>query len=233
MATMAPQSTVVMTSATPAQSDKIRNYRKIIYGLAVTEIVLGSLSMLLGVVITAVGGSGRSSTYYSSYSGYTYRYTYRSFSVGEGLWCGIWILVAGSIGVPASRTQDKACLINCHMGFAITAAIFAFIQGITSSTMAALYGSSLLMGLSSFLAFVGFASFVICIVSACYCCPLYTAFTGAPNCCGNCCCDSGTVQQPVGQQTVYVQQPNTQVQYQQTQIPPQGVQQQYVVQHHP
>uniref|UniRef100_H2YGQ9 Uncharacterized protein n=1 Tax=Ciona savignyi TaxID=51511 RepID=H2YGQ9_CIOSA len=223
MATVVNPGTVVMNAPAQVQSPKLKQYQKIMFGLSVTETVLGALSILFGIVVVSLNGGSR----YRSYS-YSYYYSYSyTTGVGEGIWCGIWILIAGILGIAASRTKTKSCLIHCHMGFAITAAVFAASQVIASSILAIVYRSSAQVGVSIVIAIAGFVAFIICIVSASYCCSLYTALTGGSSCCGTGCCgDEVVLRQPVGQHVVYVQQPHNQMPYypgvQQTQTIVQG-----------
>ncbi|XP_078483092.1 uncharacterized protein LOC144743364 [Ciona intestinalis] len=87
-------------------------------------------------------------------------------------------------------------MINCHLGFAITAAVFAVIQIAVASLLTTFLWnlSPLNSNLTMVLAIVGFVSFIICIVSASYCCPLHTAGMGSLSCCGACCCDEESAQ---------------------------------------
>uniref|UniRef100_H2YGQ1 Uncharacterized protein n=1 Tax=Ciona savignyi TaxID=51511 RepID=H2YGQ1_CIOSA len=207
MATVTTQGAVIMNVPTLAPSNKLKEYRKIMLGLSVTETVLGSISVLLGIVISA----SRSSYYYGYYSSIT--------SVGEGMWCGVWVLVAGILGIAASRTTRKESLIHWHMGFAITGAVFSSAQVTASTILALVYSRPFETGLSIIVAVIGFIAFIICIVSASYCCSLYTALTGAPSCCGQGCCSEGCCGEQVavthqpGQRVVYIHQPNQQPQY--------------------
>uniref|UniRef100_H2YGU0 Uncharacterized protein n=1 Tax=Ciona savignyi TaxID=51511 RepID=H2YGU0_CIOSA len=125
--------TGIRNALIPSESTKLKQYRNVLLGLSVSETVLGTLSIALGIAVSVLGSGSR---YVSSYIPSSSYYDYNSYNnyysnysgVGEGIWCGIWVLIAGSLGIAASRTKTKSCLIHCHMGFAITAAVFAASQ---------------------------------------------------------------------------------------------------------
>uniref|UniRef100_H2Y4C1 Uncharacterized protein n=1 Tax=Ciona savignyi TaxID=51511 RepID=H2Y4C1_CIOSA len=191
-----------MNVPVPVQSPKLKKYQKIMLGLSITEIVLGVISILLGIVVLSLNGYSYHSMPFNS-----------NGAAAEGIWCGIWTSVAGILGIVASRTSRQPCVINCHMGLAITAAVFATYQVFASSVLAIYYQTSVQISLAILIALVGFSALIICIVSACYCCTLYMALTGGPCCCAKGCCGDEIMTQTVGQNVVYVQQPNNQMPY--------------------
>nr|XP_002129776.1 uncharacterized protein LOC100186658 [Ciona intestinalis] len=182
MSAVNPSATVVVNSPANVQSPMLKKYKKIMVGLCISETVLGSISILLGIVLACFSSSG------------------------AGIWCGIWILVAGILGIVASRKRTTPCLINCHMGFAITASVFSAIQVTVASVQSIYMWSSVATAFSIVLVIIGLAAFIICIVSASYCCPLHTALTGSYGCCGAGCCDEISVHHQAGTRVVYLQQ---------------------------
>nr|XP_002129707.1 uncharacterized protein LOC100176440 [Ciona intestinalis] len=198
MATVGPTAVMVVNSPPAVQSPKLRTYKNIVFGLGVAETVLGFLSMILGSVQS------------SSITGY--RFYGIPYSYAEGIWSGIWVLTAGILGIAASKKERlTSCLINCHMGIAITASVFAAFQIGLSSVSAVIFSRSglLYFNIAVVLCIVGFLSFVICIASASLCCPLHTTAMGTSSCCGACCCD----ERPAGRQvTVQYTQPETIIQ---------------------
>nr|XP_009858078.1 uncharacterized protein LOC100184277 isoform X2 [Ciona intestinalis] len=212
MATIPPTTTVIVSQPSTGvvqQSPAVKQYKNIVLGLSITETIIGSISIVIGIVLSSYGGR----SYSSGYSFYGYGGGYYASPVGEGIWCGIWILVAGCLGIAATRKRATSCMINCHMGFAITASVFAAGQTAGSGILASLMRSSFYSGFSILLSILGFIAFIICIVSASYCCPLHTAAVGRPSCCGSGCCDEVPMQHQVGtqQQVMYMQPSQNQV----------------------
>ncbi|XP_078488458.1 uncharacterized protein LOC100186486 isoform X2 [Ciona intestinalis] len=100
------------------ESPKLIRYRKIMIFLGLSEIFVGSISILLGILQVALV---RPSS--SSISSNTSPQSY-----GEGIWAGIWVVVAGVLCTAAAKTKTKLWLIQTHLGFAIAGAISAAIE---------------------------------------------------------------------------------------------------------
>ncbi|XP_078483066.1 uncharacterized protein LOC100176440 [Ciona intestinalis] len=229
MTTVGPTSVMVVNSPPAVQSPKLRTYKNIVFGLSVTETALGSLSIILGIV---------QSSSFSRYGFYGIPYSY-----AEGIWSGIWVLIAGILGIAASKKdRPTSCLVNCHIGFAITASVIAAFQVGFSSLSSALFSRSvpLYFNTAVVLCIIGFIAFVICIISASFCCPLHTTAMGTPSCCGAGCCDERPARR---QAMVQYTQPETIIQssggipivstYGHTSIPGNAQPQAYIVQSQP
>ncbi|KAM7431338.1 hypothetical protein ABFA07_018079 [Porites harrisoni] len=80
-------------------------------GLAITQLVFGSLMIVFGIAsIIAVH-------HWSSYAGF-------------GIWVGIWVLISGILGYVGAKdnANPNKCLIGCFMGFSITACVITGIM---------------------------------------------------------------------------------------------------------
>ncbi|XP_078488457.1 uncharacterized protein LOC100186486 isoform X1 [Ciona intestinalis] len=191
------------------ESPKLIRYRKIMIFLGLSEIFVGSISILLGILQVALV---RPSS--SSISSNTSPQSY-----GEGIWAGIWVVVAGVLCTAAAKTKTKLWLIQTHLGFAIAGAISAAIE-ITISVILSLPKKSSPLGAG--LAVIGAFALVFCIVGASITTPFYNVLTGSHGRCSACCCcaeygNYGTEQprQDQGiryssQQPVVIQNPATQ-----------------------
>nr|XP_026691394.1 uncharacterized protein LOC100186486 [Ciona intestinalis] len=100
------------------ESPKLIKYRKIMILLGVFEMSFGFISILMGILQVALVEPS-SSSISSKKSPQSY---------GEGIWAGIWVLVAGVLCIAAAKTKTKLWLIQTHLGFAIAGAIFAAIE---------------------------------------------------------------------------------------------------------
>ncbi|CAK8693105.1 unnamed protein product [Clavelina lepadiformis] len=164
---MATQVQQVTVAAGQPQQVVFKNLKSI-FILGITETVLGVLIAILGAVVMVLFSSRA------------------TINVGEGLWCGIWVIIAGVLGIFAGRNNTTLSLINAHLGLSITATVFSGIQVCIDSSVASAFGvyyaGSTPHGLFSCLAIFGFISFVLLITSSALCC------SSSPNtCCGSCC----------------------------------------------
>ncbi|CAK8693246.1 unnamed protein product [Clavelina lepadiformis] len=187
---MATNTQQFVTVTTHHPVEEIKN-KKVIFNLAITEVVLGIISIVLGAVLCGKFG-------YSSV-------------LGEGIWCGIWFIVAGSLGMAAGGESAGVRMINVHMGFSIWGSVAAGSMTCVSGWYAAYFPVALEYPYSSDIlgtvvpifaasAVVGFIAFILLIVSAAYCCG-----STPYNCCSCCCAQSFPAQPPV-MQNVYTQQ---------------------------
>nr|CAB3262762.1 uncharacterized protein LOC100182868 [Phallusia mammillata] len=194
----------------PQEGREAAKMKKILRGLGITEAVIGMICCIMGILLMANVYSQPhyayvSSYYYGSYPSYTsgYRSSLKRLylvNLGEGLWSGIWILIAGILGAACGKKTVTPCLLNSYLAFSIVASIFAINMFGINVPFAIIYSSpyqrySFGVGVEGTLAFLSFTAFVICIVSACYCCCASMVITKSPSCCGTCC---GSGIQPTG-----------------------------------
>ncbi|XP_076817239.1 uncharacterized protein LOC143462829 [Clavelina lepadiformis] len=157
-----------VTVATVQPQQVVFKNLKPIFILGIIETILGLLIAILGAVVIA------------SYS------PRNTINAGEGLWCGIWVIIAGILGIFAGRNRTTLSLVNAHMGLSITATVFSGILVCIDSWLAYVLGlyipGSTPHGLFSCLAIFGFISFILLITSSALCC------SASPyTCCGSCC----------------------------------------------
>jgi len=86
---------------------------KSIRGLGITQIVIGALTVLLGIIAIAV-----------------FEYGYWVNGSGSGIWFGIWILITGIIGVMSAKNPQQTSLNGVNMGFSIVCCVVSFFVGI-------------------------------------------------------------------------------------------------------
>uniref|UniRef100_F6WA40 Uncharacterized LOC100182868 n=2 Tax=Ciona intestinalis TaxID=7719 RepID=F6WA40_CIOIN len=206
MANVGAHQASIVNPAVPGRNPY--RYKNVIMGLAITETILGVLSIVLGIVLVANKNEVPVRVCHS-YPVYTCHVLFTIYSpkAGEGLWTGIWVLIAGILGIFASRNRPSSSVINAHMGLSITAAVFSAGQVAAGITLVFYTANVEYLRTSIALAAFGFISFVLCIVSASFCCPHHTVAIGTLSCCGAGCCESNGSDQ----QVVYVQQPPQQV----------------------
>ncbi|XP_078494817.1 uncharacterized protein LOC100182868 isoform X2 [Ciona intestinalis] len=173
----------------PAVPVRNRNrYKNVIMGLAITETILGVLSIVLGIVLVANKNEVPVTVcHYYPVSTCRVLFTLYFPKSGEGLWTGVWI--------------------NAHMGLSITAAVFSLGQVVAGIVLAFYTANVVYLRTTIVLAAFGFISFVLCIVSASFGCPHHTVAIGSVSCCGAGCCETDGS----NPQAVYVQQPPQQV----------------------
>ncbi|XP_067047526.1 membrane-spanning 4-domains subfamily A member 4A-like isoform X2 [Acropora muricata] len=97
----------------------------LIRSLAIFHIVVGALLIILGIAdgVTSLATSGR--TFWTGYGFF-------------GVWIGIWMCIAGALGIPGStpqRTRARNCFAGVFMGFSITSAVLGGIIIICYSIM--------------------------------------------------------------------------------------------------
>ncbi|XP_078494816.1 uncharacterized protein LOC100182868 isoform X1 [Ciona intestinalis] len=193
----------------PAVPVRNRNrYKNVIMGLAITETILGVLSIVLGIVLVANKNEVPVTVcHYYPVSTCRVLFTLYFPKSGEGLWTGVWVLIAGILGIFASRNRPSSSVINAHMGLSITAAVFSLGQVVAGIVLAFYTANVVYLRTTIVLAAFGFISFVLCIVSASFGCPHHTVAIGSVSCCGAGCCETDGS----NPQAVYVQQPPQQV----------------------
>ena len=97
----------MLTGILAKSSDSI----SLFYVLAITQVVIGTLTFLLGIVVVA-----------------TMRYYWANNS-GTAIVAGIWIIVTGTLGICSCQQNQNSCLNGTHMAFCIIATIGSFIDG--------------------------------------------------------------------------------------------------------
>ncbi|XP_078481984.1 membrane-spanning 4-domains subfamily A member 4A-like [Ciona intestinalis] len=117
----------------PPQEQPGQKYAKVYFGLGITQLVMGILS--LGIAITALC---MGSNYYSNYY----------FDTGAGIWCGVFFLICGILGCISGQKPGK-CIIVASMVMTIISAVIATTMLSLETTSALLvdpygyeYGSS-------------------------------------------------------------------------------------------
>lgn len=176
---------VLMALGTKNSEEQEQRYKNVMKHMAFTEIFLGTVSMIIGIATLSLSGG-------SIFLG-------KTFTVGEGLWGGFWIVVAGSLGLHAAKPKASRSMIYSHLGFSIFGSIFSaalFVMGIISTVLTFhSYIQIHLVILFVLLSTVSISSLIFLVISACYCCTL----TG--------CCKSQGSNFPK-EQMVYVHQPD-------------------------
>ena len=89
-------------------------------GLALTQLIIGISSFILGIVIAIL------SMDYSNY---------------QGIWGGVWIFVTGIIGIASSRNSNSRCVTGTYMAFSIVSTVVTFASGLLSSLGISYYSS--------------------------------------------------------------------------------------------
>ncbi|CAK8679254.1 uncharacterized protein LOC143470511 [Clavelina lepadiformis] len=166
---MQPQAQVV-TQSRPQQtstSSKMSALNRI----AIAQVVLGSFCVVLGAVVT-----GRE---IESVSGHYIQLTY---SFGQGIWCGVWVIVAGGLGIAAGRKNTTTSrLIQSHIGFGIVGAVFSAMLFILEIFVVIRPTSRLTYSLAITITIAAFVSFILLIVSVSLAFCLHF-----PGCCNGC-----------------------------------------------
>lgn len=193
-----PHATVLIKpSPSPIPREK---YRKAIFRLAKAELVLGTLSILLGASAAIVGSYARDSqscagTRFLSHS-------------SQGVWCGLLLVMTGALGI-GRRNKPSGGVYIANMTMAV----------ITSAMLGVGFILSIVAVLTS-VTWCGTAISVIhvCVTIACFSSMVITIMHAA-YCCGGICCggsadagfpyaSNGQLQITHGMQHQYVYRPN-------------------------
>lgn len=138
-----------------AQMNPFDKYKSILFYLGVTEIILGALSCLFGLL--------------SILAALSVRYAIFTF-IGHGIWCGFPLVICGVLGVLIYSKPSKG-MYNANMALSIIAANFMILLVIFSSLSAVIDGRvDDLIIYHAVNAVVGFVGFVVLIVHSAYCC---------------------------------------------------------------
>jgi len=158
--------------------------KKTAKGLSNAQITLGAISIFSQILIIILASIYPSRSYYS----------YENIcGIGEGIYCGVFFVIAGSLGLLASRKASN-CNISAFLTLSIIAAVFGALQVSLASVnligaTSADYAGGAKIGLFSAMIISGFAEFVVAIISSAFCCR-------------GCCCTGGSA----SGQVVYLSQ---------------------------
>nr|XP_002131630.1 uncharacterized protein LOC100186170 [Ciona intestinalis] len=131
-------------------------------GLGITQVVIGALSVVTGVGSIAITNINHNGYYY--------------YEIGEGIWCGAILIVAGVLSIISSG-RPTVCLISLSLAAAIIAtAIGLALFGIELSTVLRIlqynynYNSWLVeLIIHGVMGLLGFIAMIIGIVMVVYC----------------------------------------------------------------
>ncbi|XP_070581756.1 membrane-spanning 4-domains subfamily A member 4D-like [Ptychodera flava] len=192
----APQQQTVYMQLTPGSS--VPNFaHKACFAFGLCQLIFGAILILLGIVSIVMGG--------------------RLSFVGSSIWCGIFFIITGSIGIAASKSKTKGLIIGTLVCSIIAAALsggYLFSINLTAALIEGLdYGYDYVEGnqaVDGVMTILALAECVIAIVHSVICCravccgqqqmiPVYFTTGGQP----------GVPMQPVGssvgaQGTVYM-----------------------------
>merc|ERR1712038_102290 len=158
--------------------------------LAIIQIVLGAVSIFcqIGIIIER---HVENNEYYNQNRSDYWRYYSHHIITGEGVYCGISFIIAGILGVVASR-KSTTCNISAFLVLSIIASLFAATQFIFSviNTSLVFHADLILTLVYIVLTISALAEGVVAIVCSALCC-------------GACCCSgagprSGQVLYPPG-----------------------------------
>jgi len=94
--------------------------KETVKNLSIAQISLGAASFLCQILIIIVSTT------------YSHNFFDNLAGVGEGLYCGVFYVIAGVLGLTASRKPSR-CNITAFMILCIIAAVFSFIHTVVSS----------------------------------------------------------------------------------------------------
>ena len=134
-----------------------------LYGLGITECVLGVAMIILAIATLAITGSR-----YTRYSRYYYHIGAELTYSSQGLWSGVLVTVTGILGVCANK-NPSVCMYNANMAMSIISA-FLLAPAIILSGIAAPFSYTAALAIHILIAILGFAAMVICIVHSAFCC---------------------------------------------------------------
>jgi len=137
----------VANTRTP-DSDHFKKFfpKKAVLGMSIAMIIAGALSAILQILVML-----------------------RSHSIGQGIWCGVFFIITGGLGVAAAR-KPSDCSIIALMVFSITSAVLAVPRMVFDAFGAEWSYQVEAVGLYSFLFILGLAGAIISIVLSSYTC---------------------------------------------------------------
>lgn len=153
VATQQQQPMVVIVQAPVADTrtpdgDHFKKFfpKKAVLGMSIAMIIAGALSAILQILVML-----------------------RSHSIGQGIWCGVFFIITGGLGVAAAR-KPSDCSIIALMVFSITSAVLAVPRMVFDAFGAEWSYQVEAVGLYSFLFILGLAGAIISIVLSSYTC---------------------------------------------------------------
>uniref|UniRef100_H2Z6B7 Uncharacterized protein n=1 Tax=Ciona savignyi TaxID=51511 RepID=H2Z6B7_CIOSA len=78
---------------------------------------------MFGIGIIFILYTGNFSSILTSENIQSYSLLLYYICIGGSLWCGVWAIIAGSIGIHANNATYSVFKINLHMGFSTVAAV--------------------------------------------------------------------------------------------------------------
>lgn len=154
------------TSALPSiPAIKARDrHKNALFRMGITECVMGGLSLVFAIATISMDltGTGSPHALFNSVALFTY--------ISPGLWCGIFILVTGILGVRAKK-NPSGCVYSANMALSIVTAIFTAI-GVWVSIVATTSSSDVprLVTLHALITVMIGGGFIISIVHSAFCC---------------------------------------------------------------
>ena len=148
---------------------------KTIRGLALTQVIVGGLAILLGIIIAIICNK-------------------LDGDILPGIWGGVWICATGIIGIASTKNTSNLCVTATYMAFSIVCTVISFISTISFASAVTHYGTcdrsfldlrcnsvQVTAGLGLFIPslILMLIEFFVSIVAASYCCK-------NTNCCRNC-----------------------------------------------
>jgi len=112
---MVPNQVVVVPNTSVVMPNGKKYNTKLVMSLGITQIILGTLILLIATINI------------SSYNRYFVGITHL-----VSIFCGIWLIVTGSLGITSSRKPYNRCISGTNMGFNIAACVISLISVIMS-----------------------------------------------------------------------------------------------------
>lgn len=148
-------------------SDGKHKHKNTIHGMGIAEVVMGSVSVLLSIIVLSIA---RNEAYnFKRSHGLDYLPYYESNYIAEGIWGGIFIIVTGVLGIFVKRKPTKGLYI-VNMVMAIITANVSGVVVVISSINAIVVNSSVLLVLHAMISIICFAVFILTIIHAAFCC---------------------------------------------------------------
>jgi len=174
--------------------NKVKKLGGVIKGLGIASIVLSLTTLICGIAEVSIRTCR---THYYSFGVFPEVSCFFSVSIGQGIWCSVFPLIAGIFGIVAGKSAKSQAKISLVMGFSIVGAIFSSLLVILQPvflTINLFLGVPAIFALQIVITVVAFVNFVLLIVTASFSC-----------CLSNSCCGNTSTAAP---QIVYIPYPN-------------------------
>jgi len=180
---------------------KIKKLQAVIKRLGIGSVILSIIMFCGGIAEVAINPCITHG--YSDYGYSNYRYPYypyleddfqtclSAYTIGQGIWCSIFPLIAGIFGIVAGRNAKNQAKIKLLMGFSIVGATFAFLLVVLQPiflTLNLFRNTPGLLAVQIIISSVAFVNFVLLIITTAY------SF-----CLSNCCCNNGNARAETSQ----------------------------------